>query len=153
MNISRLMNRLARILGPSFLVLAAGCSAAATNKAVTAVNNADRATARGAVTVAMQTWNVAESLCEAYAATANANPVVVMTCETNLPKAHDLIASAAEAINTQWTASAGCDLATAIELIKPIVPALGPVAIDATPVLEDALKLTSALGSCADAGK
>jgi hypothetical protein len=108
-----------------------------------------RSAQRAAVSVAADAWIVAANTC-LDVVNLNGDEKLRKLCVATLHPAHDLIALAAEAVDTQWTSESSCNLAQAMSLIVQTVdvltPSLGPKAVAGVkPVVDDALLLANAL--------
>jgi hypothetical protein len=103
-----------------------------------------RATARAAVDVAKDAWVLVARACIDTAETTN-NDELRIQCAKYLSPAHNLIQSAADAVDTNWTQGAACDLAHATDLLVETLHNvnLGPAANDVRATIEDAVSLAN----------
>lgn len=144
------MPRFARFLG-LLLVLGVGCGSA------TPAPGSPTSAARGAVDVAKDAWVTAASACVDAAEEANSYDIRQKCAEVLVP-ARALILDAANAVDTEWSPKAACDLAQAAALIAQAAASL-PVQFskDISAVIQDAAVLAqaaagSAACSASDAG-
>ncbi len=149
------MTRFARILG-LFLILG-GCSVVGCGGSNGAPPVSPTAAARGAVDVAKDAWVVAATACT-DAAEESGDDLIRQKCADVLIPARTLIIAAAQAVDTQWSPKAACDLAQGVALVAKSLEAL-PLnfSADIKTVIDDAATLAvaavgSASCSASDAG-
>lgn len=110
-----------------------------------------RAGSRAAVDVAKDAWVLVAHACIDAAqemGDAGDGPALEGKCASYLSEAHDLIVAAAEAVDTDWSPKAACDLAQATVLVAGAANAVGAIKPQVKPIADDAVVLaTAALGS------
>jgi len=111
-----------------------------------------RPVARAATDLAKDAWVLAATAC-LDAANAAGDDAIRAKCEKVLTPAHDLIAAAAEAVDTSWTDGAACDLLKATGMVVLATKDFSQNGIG--PTIADAAKIAATLTSAActqDAG-
>ncbi len=102
-----------------------------------------RANARAAVAVAKSTYVLVGDAC-LEASQLPSGAAIAMKCADYLDPAYNLILDAALAVDTNWTASAACDLVQAVTLVGKAAMTLGPSS-SVAPAAKDAVLLATQL--------
>ncbi len=144
------MSRINRLTWWSAIALAAaalgfaacGCGGAAP-PAVTA-----RATQRSAAAVAKDAWVLVAQTCVSLSQERQDDSIRVK-CGVYLVPAHDLILVADDAVDTQWSTSAACELVQATGLVASAAEVLGASSPQVKAVATDAAVVAKALAGAA----
>lgn len=131
----------------ALLLLATACGGATSNPAT------PRAVARASVDLAKDAWVMLANAC-VDAVQTTGDPSLVDSCGKPLEAAHDLIISAATAVDTNWNTSAACELQNATTLIASALPLVVKTHPEVAPTVTDAVSAASLLTglACADLG-
>lgn len=113
-------------------LLVAGCGGATPSPQTV------RAKARASVDLAKDAWVLMANAC-VDAVTTTGDATLAAKCGKPLEVAHDLIVSAAVAVDTNWNTSASCNLENAVDLIASALPLVGAAAPGIAPTVLDAV--------------